>query len=194
MPRDFKHRAQGKKKRKPVSPWFGLVAGLSIGLFVAFLVYIKMQPAAQYPFVQGAESPAPEVGGGNAGDRKDDQQVIPPPPKPHFTFYTDLPEMEVVIPEQEIRGKPEAGIKQVEQPGTYYLQVGSFRSAEQADRFRAELTLQGLEVNIQKVTINNTDTFHRVRVGPFQELDALNRARHLLNKQGIESRLVKITG
>lgn len=194
MPRDFKHRAQGKKKRKPVSPWFGLVAGLSIGLFVAFLVYIKMQPAAQHPFVQGAESPAPEVAGGNAGDRKDDQQVIPPPPKPHFTFYTDLPEMEVVIPEQEIRGKPEAGIKQVEQPGTYYLQVGSFRSAEQADRFKAKLTLQGLEVNIQKVTINNTDTFHRVRVGPFQELDALNRARHLLNKQGIESRLVKITG
>ncbi len=187
MPGDFKHRAQRKKQRKPVSPWSGLVAGLSIGLFVAFLVYIKMQPDTRHLLAQGT---AEDV----RGVRKDDQQVIPPPPKPHFTFYTDLPEMEVVIPEQEIQGKPEAGIKQVEQPGTYYLQVGSFRSAEQADRFKAELTLQGLEVNIQQVTINNTDTFHRVRVGPFRKLDALNQARQSLNKQGIDSKLIKVKG
>ena len=46
MPRDYKHRAQRKKKRKPVSPWLGLFVGLLIGAFTTFLTYIKMQPAA----------------------------------------------------------------------------------------------------------------------------------------------------
>ena len=125
----------------------------------------------------------------------------PAAPKPIFNFYETLPEMEIVIPEieavvpeQEIKGKSEAGVKQVEQPATYYLQVGSFRSLEQANRFRAELVLQGFETSIQKVTINNTDTFHRVRIGPFQDLDELNQSRQLLNKQGIENKLIKITG
>jgi len=203
MPRDFKHRAQKKKKRAPVSPWLGLVAGLSIGLFVAFLVFIRTQsphephPAIEEAGLQPVETPredAPDV-------RKDKHDAIPPLPETRFEFYDTLPEMkivipeiEAVIPEHEIKGKSEAGVKQVEQPGTYYLQVGSFRSLEQADRFRAKLVLQGFETSIQKVTINNTDTFHRVRVGPFQDLDALNKARQLLNKQGIENKLIKIKG
>jgi cell division protein FtsN len=203
MPRDFKHRAQSKKKRKPVSPWFGLVAGLSIGLFVAFLIFIRMQtPHAPPPFEEEAESQPVETPREATVDvRKDSSDAIPPPPKTRFEFYDTLPEMQIVIPEieaiipeQEIKGKSEAGVKQVEQPGTYYLQAGSFRSPEQADRFKAELVLQGFKTSIQKVTINNTDTFHRVRVGPFQDLDALNQARQLLNKQGIENKLIKITG
>ncbi len=193
MPRDYKHRAQRRKKRKPVSPWLTLLAGLSTGLFVAFLVYIKMQPAGQHPVAAGMQTPAPEVTRQTALEpRKEKQAVIPPPPKPRFDFYTLLPEMEVVIPEQEIQGKTEAGIKQVEQPGTYYLQVGSFRSREQADRFKAELILLGLETSIQTVTINNTDTYHRVRVGPYQQLDMLNKTRLLLNKQGVDSTLIRI--
>ena len=157
MPRDYKHRAQRKKKRKPVSPWLTLFAGLGTGLFVAFLVYIKMQPAGQHPVAADMQTPAPEVTRQAALEpREEKQAVIPPPPKPRFDFYTLLPEMEVVIPEQEIQGKTEAGIKQVEKPGTYYLQVGSFRSMEQADRFKAELILLGLETSIQTVTINSS--------------------------------------
>ena len=203
MPRDFKHRAHRKKKRKPVSPWFGLVAGLSIGLFVAFLVFIKMQtPHAPLPYEKDAGLQPVETPREDTRDvRKDSDDAIPPPPKTRFEFYDTLPEMkivipeiEVVIPEKEIKGKSEAGVKQVKQPGIYALQVGSFRNPEQADRFKAELVLQGFETSIQQVTINNTDTFHRVRVGPFQDLDALNRARQRLNKQGIENKLIKITG
>jgi cell division protein FtsN len=203
MPRDFKHRAQRKKKRDPVSPWLGLVAGLSIGLFVAFLIFIRMQtPQARPPFEGETESQAIETPREVPRDiRKETPDAAPPPSKTRFEFYDTLPEMQIVIPEieavipeQEISGKSEAGVKKVEQPGTYYLQVGSFRSKEQADRFRAELVLQGFDTSIQKVTINNTETFHRVRVGPFQDLDALNQARQLLNKQGTENKLIKITG
>ena len=102
--------------------------------------------------------------------------------------------MEVLVPEQEITGKPEQGVPQVEAPGTYFLQVGSFRNSEQADRFKAELALLGLETGIQKVTIDNKTTWHRVRVGPFSDLDDLNKTRRLLKQRGVESTLVKVTG
>ena len=105
--------------------------------------------------------------------------------------------MEIVVPEQQIRGKPEQGVRQVERPGTYYLQVGSFKNSEQADRLKAELAIKGFETVIQKVTIDNnqaTETWHRVRVGPYSELEGLNRARVKLKANGIESSLVRIKG
>jgi cell division protein FtsN len=134
--------------------------------------------------------PAPEAEQDKAAS--DAKDAAPVPPKPRFDFYSLLPEMEVVVPEQEITGKPQQGVKQVEQPGTYFLQVGSFRNGEQADSFKAELALLGLETSIQKVTIDNNTTWHRVRVGPFSDLDALNRARRLLSQRKVDSTLVKI--
>jgi cell division protein FtsN len=196
MPRDYKDRAHNRRKKPALSPWVGVISGLLIGLFVAFLVYIKMQAApVQQVFVKETiplpqEAPAEAV----HDVRKDGKEAIPPPPKPRFDFYTLLPEMEVLVPEQEITGKPEQGVRQVEQPGTYFLQVGSFRNSEQAERFKAELALLGLETGIQKVTIDNKTTWHRVSVGPFSDLDDLNRTRRLLKQRGVESTLVKVTG
>ncbi len=196
MPRDYKHRATRRKKHKPASPWFGLVAGLLIGLFIAFLVYIKMLAPPGAPQQASMAVTIPESAPPPAAVElhKPQPASLPPPPKPRFDFYTILPEMEVVIPEQEITGKPEQGIRQVEQPGTYFLQVGSFSTPAQADRFKAELALLGLETSIQKVTINNRDTYHRVRVGPYRDLDELNKARRLLKKQGVEGALIRVTG
>jgi cell division protein FtsN len=191
MPRDYKPRTTRRRRRDRVSPWFGLLAGLLIGLSIAFLVYFKLiAPPAPQPGT-GTPDSAPEASR-QAPEPETRKDTVPPPPKPRFDFYTILPEMEVVIPEQEIQGKPEEGVRKVKQPGTYFLQAASFRNAQQADKFKAELALLGLEASIQKVTINNRDTYHRVRVGPFRDLDALNRARRLLSKQGIESTLVRI--
>ena len=197
MPRDYKHRtrrSRGRKKSSGISPWLGVIAGLMAGLFVAFLVFIKMQaePAQQVFIKETLPVPETPVVEDTSDVGKDEKEATPAPPKPRFDFYTLLPEMEVVVPEQEITGKPEQGVKQVEQPGTYYLQVNSFRSKELADRFKAELALLGLETSIQKVTIDNKNTWHRVRVGPYDDLDDLNRARRLLSRQNIESTLVKI--
>jgi cell division protein FtsN len=196
--RDYKHRANRHRRSKPaLSPLVGIISGLVIGLFVAFLVYLRMQapPAQQQVFVKETmplpEAP-PAAGTGPAATREDHAPA--PPPKPRFDFYTLLPEMEVVVPEQQITGKPKQGLPQVEQPGTYYLQVGSFRNSEQADRFKAEMALLGLETSIQKVTIDNKTTWHRVRVGPFSDLDELNRTRRTLRERGVESALVKVTG
>ena len=200
MPRDYKNRANRRKKRPAVSPWAGVVVGLMIGLFVAFLVYIRMQSGSQPPQVFIKETiPAQTVTEAETvtDASEQDKAATQAPPEPRFDFYTMLPEMEVVVPEQQIRGEPEQGVRQVERPGTYYLQVGSFKSSEQADRLKAELAIMGFDTTIQKVTIDTseaTETWHRVRVGPYSELDSLNRTRQKLKAQGIDSSLVRIKG
>ena len=230
MARDYKNRAQRRKKPAAVSPWVGVIGGLLIGLFVAFLVFIKMQAEPeQADYTAETLLPQAETVQQDVRDvHKDSKDAIPPPPKPIFNFYTLLPEMEVVIPEEEISeglkqpapppvkkaapveeakpavtAKPPKSVapavtttpKQAKPPaGSYYLQVGSFKNGTQAERFRAELALQGMQTNIQTVTINNKDTYHRVRVGPFYSFDALDKTRQKLKKKGIESTPIKITG
>jgi cell division protein FtsN len=103
--------------------------------------------------------------------------------------------MEVIVPDEEIRGKAtREGVKQVEQPGTYLLQAGSFRSRQQADQLRARLALLGLETSVQAVTVDNGQNWHRVRVGPFSNLQELNDARALLKTNGVDAILIRLKG
>ncbi len=152
------------------------------------------QPLLVPPERSAAKQPEP------AADKQDTRDVRkpeaakapPPPPKPRFDFYTILPEMEVPVPEQEITGKPLEGVPQVEAPGTYLLQAGSFRSRAQADQLKAKLALLGLQSDIQTVTINNTETWHRVRVGPYSDLPALNTARARLKENQLDAILLRV--
>jgi cell division protein FtsN len=239
MPRDYKHRANQGRKRTTLSPWVGVFAGLLIGLFVAFLVYIKSQSEPREPVYEQEILPPPAAAAREEevpATPKEEPAETPSPPKPRFDFYTLLPEMEVVIPEEEFtenlkqtappvaapavtapvvdatppdQAAPAAAATQrpaaaaapaapaapaAASTGSYFLQVGSFRSGEQAERFKAELGMLGLQTSIQKVTINNTDTYHRVRVGPFGTLDELDRTRQRLKKQGIDSTPIKVRG
>ena len=235
MSRDYKNRATRKKKRAKLSPWVGVLAGLLIGLFVAFLIYIKMQAAPREPvYIQETLPPPAATSQEDVGDvSKNEVDVSPAPPKPRFDFYTLLPEMEVVIPEEEITeslkqtapppvipppvakpardeapppqatvkpavpAKPAPAPKPTPKPapnGTYYLQVGSFSEIAKAERFRAELAMMGMQTSIQKVTINNKDTYHRVRVGPFGTLNELDRTRKTLKNKGIDSTPIKVRG
>jgi cell division protein FtsN len=206
MARDYKHRATGRKSRKTVSPLLGVTVGMLIGLFVAFLVYLKLLAPKTPGTTNGIVELAPDTGvPGDRGSTTDNGQ--PAPPRPRFVFYSELPEMEVIVPEEEIQAevaKPPPPV--VEKPageaqapvakpaGIYYLQAGSFKGADQADRFKAKLALMGFETDIQTITINNRDTYHRVRVGPYSDLRTLDKARSRLKQEGIEARTVKIKG
>jgi cell division protein FtsN len=226
MPRDYKHRANRRRKRSKLSPLILVITGLLLGLFIAFLGFIKMRSSQEPPaFFQESLLPPVEETRPNASTAAESPaeaveeapQAQALPPKPRFDFYTLLPEMEVVVPEEEVAPPPPAAPvprpaaaskPETQQPlpaipattaldkattaETYLLQAGSFRNGEQAERFRAELALLGLQTSIQKVTINNKDTYHRVRVGPFHDTGSLNNARSRLSKQGIESSVIKI--
>lgn len=198
MARDYKYHDRRRRSGSP--PWVWAMVGLLVGLFVAFLVFLQLRtPAPASPTSVLETPPEPET-------RPLAEQAAPPaamvaktepepPPKPRFDFYNLLPEMEVIVPEQEVQGAatPE-GVKKVEQPGTYLLQAGSFRNQDQADRLRARLALLGVETTVQTITVNDRETWHRVRVGPFDNLKDLNSARSLLKKNGVDAILIRLTG
>ena len=190
MARTRRRRRRTTTRKSP--PWIWAVTGLLAGLFVAFLVFLQMQPAGEVLVEEPraldipTETEAHDV-------RKQKPAPVPPPPKPRFDFYNLLPEMEVIVQDEEIKGTPsKEGVKRVEQPGTYLLQAGSFRNHTQADQLRAKLALLGLETSIQSVSVNSKQAWHRVRVGPFLNLSDLNQARSLLKKNGIDAILIRL--
>jgi cell division protein FtsN len=115
-------------------------------------------------------------------------------PKPRFEFYTLLPEMEVAVPDTDLKPGPPATPIAPAGPGTYYLQAGSFRLPQEADKMKATIAFLGLESSVQTVAINGADTWHRVRIGPFSDLASLNEVRRRLNENKIESIVLKVRG
>jgi cell division protein FtsN len=199
---DYKHRATPHVKRKPIrngSTALGFFGGFIAGAFVMGLVWLKFGPELAAGRIPGV-TPTPAPSRQSAPDNT---------PKPQFEFYTILPEMEVVIPDEEIvppeaaRTTAETPPKPVpvddrsEQPRTqqaYILQMGSFRRFEDADRMKASLALIGIEAEVQKVTINNKDTYHRVRSGPYRSEAQLNRVRKLAKDNNISTLVIKLKG
>jgi len=102
-----------------------------------------------------------------------------------YDFFTVLPEIDVVVPQGEIEERAREPVE-AEPKGPYMLQVGSFRSATDAEGLRARVTLLGLETRIQTVTVNDA-TWHRVRVGPYQSARDADGARRRLHENGFEA-------
>ena len=136
-----------------------------------------------------------------------------PPAKPKFEFYTLLPEMEVVVPDEDVAAPapapaesggtaeapttstaPEADAPGDTDPplksGHYILQVASFRSMKDADGLKAQLTLLGFQPVVQTVAIDSDENWHRVRIGPYADRDSLESARIRLRAGGHDNPLV----
>lgn len=199
MPRDYADSAKSKKSGQ-LPGWVWLLGGLTIGLFIAFLVYLdKNTPSNRKEGLSKVlDQTLKEI---NKSDKDKDKtkptpvsvaQPIPsttPKPAPKFDFYYILPEMEVAVPDQEL-AKSGTKEKPLDSNTSYILQAASFKSREEADRLKAKLALAGVEANIQSVTINN-DPWYRVRVGPMNDLALLNKTRKRLQENGITAIVVK---
>ena len=117
-----------------------------------------------------------------------------------FDFYTLLPEREVIVPnEREAiksveKPKPAQGQEPAaataSAPEQLFLQVGSFRSAQEAEKRRAQIKTLGLDAKVEEV-IANADTWYRVQAGPFVSREQLSKARDQLKAAGIESLLLR---
>ena len=149
--RDYKNASHTRRKssrstrhrnepRKRIPLWSWIVLGIVIGggfaaptrLHDLFGDTLSTLNALLAP-VPG--KPAPR---GNA-------VVLDPPDKsaPQFEFYDILPEMEVVIPPEELETVDERQTN-----FQYRLQVGSFASREDADELKARCALLGFEAEI----------------------------------------------
>lgn len=181
-------RKSSPRRARPVPGWAWLLTGLAVGLSIAYFTS---------PHHSARHHPPPPLSGNQppAATKQDHTAELAKPTdknsKQHFDFYTILPEMEVVVP--DVRSK-NGQTTPVAKPGTYILQAGSFRSFSEADSLKAQLALLGVEAKIDTVTVNNADTWHRVRVGPYQNLRELNKIRTRLLNNNINAILLKIKG
>jgi len=156
----------------------------------------------------GGETPAGDAPAGAAADD--------PAAKPatDFTFFTVLPDLEVLAPSAPPPESPAAaaaestGESPGESPssssataaaapaetvaGRFMLQAGSYRSVADADRLKATLALNGMLSSIQKVTIQGRGDFYRVRLGPFPTYQAMVDIDRQLSRAGIKALRLKM--
>ncbi|MBX3725027.1 MAG: SPOR domain-containing protein [Xanthomonadales bacterium] len=200
MARRTNHARRGASTALPA--WLWLVAGIVIGVVLALLAVRSglapgLRPAQEQPQPQAARP------GGSP------EEAAPPARATTYDFYTVLPEMEVLIPDSELRAQvraetppagttpagtapAESGAAPVAAPaGTRYrLQAGSFRDPRPAEEAKARLALLGISASVQSVNVNG-NTFHRVYVGPYASAAEVDRVKRQLADNGVQAITVR---
>lgn len=186
--------------------FIGLVIGISIAFGVAWYLNKATLPFQnKYEGAPKADKDKPGAAGttpaplpGKAGDK----------PPGRFEFYDILEGKQPAAP------APGTAAPRVAPPGiappaggvvapaaepkagpttVFFLQVGAFQKAADADNLKAKLALTGLEASVQEVSIPDKGAMHRVRVGPFRDPDEMNKARALLSQSGVQGTVIKQT-
>ena len=162
-----------------------LFAGILIGLGLAWYLFAKgfiPAPRIEQPVAgetSNQQQPEPAIADGiSPADAEQD--------KPHYDFFTVLPELKVGVPAQSSGQKtgPETNT------GTYLLQAGSFRQAGDAEQLKARLALIGIVARIQTVNVDEA-TWHRVIIGPVNGARKAEELRNQLTDNGIDSLVMK---
>jgi len=182
-------------------PWGPMLLSFVVGAFVMFLIHLNDNVPADKVAETSQQQPK------RAGVQ------------PTFDFYTLLPESEEVVvtprsgQQTIVTSPPEDKLPMVEelaeptapaatatepttqaavpQQDTFIVQVGSFRKLSDADGFRANLALLGIESKVQTVTIDDKDTWHRVQVGPVVGRDQADSLQRRLRENNIDSLLLR---
>jgi len=71
-------------------------------------------------------------------------------------------------------------------PGSYKIQAGSFRTVDEADSRTARLALLGIESAIESAIVND-QIWHRVIIGPLSDVAEINRVRRKLREERIDA-------
>ncbi len=181
-------KSSSKKKsnaKKPTPGWIWMLGGLAIGLMIAAGVYFIDRSDETVQSTKKAAKDADKT----VPKPKSEQKSVEAEEGPRFDFYTLLPELEVIIPESEIK-EGQARIKAKEDVA-YMIQVGSFRAYGEADSMKAQLALLGIEADIDPVS-SKGEQWLRVRVGPFTSKRELNKIRNRLHSNNINTMLVQV--
>ena len=99
-----------------------------------------------------------------------------------FRFFTVLPDVESVIPEEDAVDVQKASSNH------YMLQVGSYGEQSKADQMKARLVLDGLEPNIQR-----QGQFYRVNLGPFDTIAGMEAVNQKLVEMGLKALKLKVS-
>ncbi len=179
--------------------WVWLLFGAALAAFIIIVLQLA-QPkhgTLNSALTPSTANPAP------GKPQKSAKIPVPPPVPSNFSFYDTLPRQQPPVaqaaaetpqPAPATTPAPPANPAQSAPPtasvtpaapvadATWIVQVGSYRSAEEADGVRAKLALSGIATRTQKAEVNGT-TWYRVRSGPL-DLKSATALRDRLKAAG----------
>src|SRR6266702_2097791 len=74
----------------------------------------------------------------------------------------------------------------------YFLQVGAYKTAADAEQQRARLAFQGFESKVTQRDAGGV-TYYRVRIGPFSKFEDMNTTRQRLSDAGVDTAVIRFT-
>jgi cell division protein FtsN len=86
---------------------------------------------------------------------------------------------------------PAANKAAANDPFTYFVQAGAFKSAGDADAQKAKLSMMGIEAKVSERDQAGRTIF-RVRSGPFDDKDQAEKIKARLDASGIDAALVRV--
>ena len=192
MPARRKRTPHRRSKAKPLPRWAVLLLGLGIGISLVILMQyvagrLDSSDSGLRNLFSRTNIPDRKPAGRSAGVNSAAKPV-----RPTFDFYTILPEIETVLPEEKVHTKKRHRTPKPEPDIRYILQAASLANFTDADRLKAKLALNGLEAYIEKVTIENKGRYFRVRLGPFEQLHDLDTVNKKLAQLGIQAIRLKV--
>jgi cell division protein FtsN len=187
MSKDYKSADRGGTSKGGVGPLLlGVLIGLLLGLIIALAVawYINKMPS---PFVNSGTT----VEKGGSAKTTAPDATKPADTKSHLDFYKILPGSEEPITDQQLKESQQKGTAEPSKEA-FFLQIGAFQNATEADNRKAQLALLGVETTVQTVTSPDKGMWHRIRAGPYNDIGELNNVRDMLKQNGIETTLIRV--
>jgi len=113
-----------------------------------------------------------------------------PPPPPAPRPEPPPPPVEPTAPAEAPKATPSPAVAPAGE--TYVIQVGSFKTAKDADHMKAQLAMLGVSVRVQAVKLKNGEVWHRVVTAPLEGKKAMEQTRATLQKHGKEAVPMKV--
>lgn len=182
----------------------GLIIGVVVGLAVALLValYVTKTPV---PFLNKGQNRTPEQDAAEEKKNKDwdpnaplynkskPQAPAAATPKPATKPATPVPAVKPA-PAKPASADPLGDLARAKtaaaEPFIYFIQVGAFGKAEDAETQRAKLSLTGVEAKVTEKEQSGRQVY-RVRVGPYDRKDEAEKAKGQIEAAGYETALVR---
>lgn len=203
MAKDYaKKKTNQTRKKREKKKKRGYKFLLSLLLASMFLLYMYIDSARLIAFKDSLTHNAPQKVEAKVKEveRKQQQQTT----KPRFEFYTLLAGQQAIdVAEQSSPPSPadepksvvvskEKNIKKKHvSKRPYLLQVASLRKYSDADRLKAQLLMEGFEVNVRAYKHAGL-TWYRVQVGPYLSQKQAKLAQTQLRREHFDSILKRV--
>jgi len=198
--------------------WLMLVLGLVLGLFLAAVVYLSAGPDSPDEI---GKKPGGEIGARQPADEDEDEDEPEQTQRPRFEFYSILPELEVVVPEEDAledihtgeveraaaanerldadggaRANSRADVARVDPAPAIDAATSYYLQTgsfqRAADAERRKVSLLLMGLRVDVRPVSiNGVQWHRVYAGPFRDRTALDDALARLRGQGIDYMIVR---